>query len=102
MAKADRERLHLLLLERCPNVYFQPPSTVKLVYPCIIYSKTGTDTESANNQVYNMHTIYQLTVIEKDADGDLSDTLLKSFSLITVNTAYVMNNLYHTFLTLYY
>lgn len=105
MADIHRERLHVILLKLCPNAYFQPPSDVKMDYPCIVYAKATPDTVRANNQVYGMSRAYTLTVIEDDPeeyDGGLPETIVKSFAMCDWNTQYVADNLYHTSLTLYY
>lgn len=102
MANIHRERLHGLLLQLVPHAYFQPPSSVMLVYPCIVYAKSSMDTIRANNKVYGMHTAYTLTVIEKDPDSQLSDTIIQSFAMCDFNAAFVADNLNHTSLTLYY
>ena len=35
------------------NVYFQPPATVKMQYPCIIYKRNVMDAAYANNSKYS-------------------------------------------------
>lgn len=34
----------------CKNVYFQPPESVKLLYPCIVYKRSAGDTRFADNK----------------------------------------------------
>lgn len=34
------------------NVYFQPPASVKIKYPAIVYSRKSIDNNFANNTVY--------------------------------------------------
>ena len=34
------------------NVYFQPPSSVKMNYPCIVYSLSRISVKKANNKLY--------------------------------------------------
>ena len=36
------------------QVYFQPPATIKLSYPCIIYSIGIGNAKYANNKTYNI------------------------------------------------
>lgn len=102
MAKADRERLHDKLLMFCSNVYFQPPSSTKMVYPCIVYNKSGVDTLNANNRNYKLSDVYQVTVIDRDPDTVIPETLVRTFSMCSVTTTFVSDNLNHTVLTLYY
>ena len=51
----NRLMLHEKLVELVgnQNVYFQPPASVKLSYPCVIYSIGNGDAKHANNKVYN-------------------------------------------------
>ena len=57
MAKT-RQDLQNYLKTLVANVYFQPPENVKLIYPCIIYSRTRIDGTFANNDVYRYAGIY--------------------------------------------
>lgn len=66
-----RLKLHEKLLEICPNVYFNPPESVKLVYPCIIYNRSNGNTTYADNNPYTFHTNYQITIIDKDPDSEM-------------------------------
>ena len=53
MAK-DRLSLHekLIAILGYPNVYFQPPPTLVLKYPCIIYKLDDISTFHANDKKY--------------------------------------------------
>ena len=84
------------------NVHFQPPESVKLVYPCIIYSRDDYDIDRADNSAYKRTQGYEVLVIEKDADSDLTEKLLDHFQMIRVSRYYTSDNLYHTALRLYY
>ncbi len=42
-------RLFLVSLLGSDNVYFQPPPTVKMQYPCIVYKRDYLNTEFADN-----------------------------------------------------
>lgn len=102
MANVHRERLHGVLRKLCPNVYFQPPSDVRMIYPCIVYAVASMDTVRANNKVYGMHTAYTITVIDRDPENEIPATMLSSFAMCDWNASFVADNLNHTSLTLYY
>ena len=68
---APRLQLHDLLESLVPNVYFQPPTNVKLVYPCIIYKRDFAETEFADNNPYSHTLRYAITVIDRDPDSDI-------------------------------
>ena len=55
------------------NVYFQPPESIRLSYPCAIYELTDMDTVYANNKPYRVDKAYQITIIDKDPDSKIPD-----------------------------
>lgn len=66
---ASRSDLHTLLLTICPNVYFQTPETMKLVYPCIIYKRDWALTNFSDNFPYKIVKRYQLTIVDRNPDS---------------------------------
>lgn len=84
------------------RVYFQPPETVKLRYPCIIYELSGINTRKANNQLYNAKKRYSLTLITRDPDTSYPDLILKSLQYCSFNRYFQMDNLNHYVFDLYY
>ena len=55
------------------NVYFQPPPTVQMKYPCIIYKRSDVKTKFADNKPYSREKSYQVTVIDSDPDSLIPD-----------------------------
>ena len=84
------------------NVYFQPPESLRLQYPCIVYFKLGFKTQQADNKNYVVTQKYDVIVIYDDPDEDISKRMLEHFQKISFNTSYTADNLYHDKLTLYY
>lgn len=82
------------------NVYYQPPESIKLKYPCIIYELGNIDKVPADNIAYLKHKRYTLTLIHQDADSDLPDKLLDHFQYISFDRPYKADNLYHEVFTL--
>lgn len=56
-----------------PNVYFQPPESKKLNYPCIIYQLDDYEVMHADNKPYAVTKCYQATVVDKDPDSGIKD-----------------------------
>ena len=83
------------------NVYFQPPETLKLKYPCIIYSLSDIYARSADDSHYSMQKAYTITVISRDPDNAIAESLL-AYPKTRFDRRYVVDNLYHDILTLYY
>lgn len=69
----DRLELHELLcgLLGNRNVYFQPPSSVQMKYPAIVYSRDDIENTFADNTVYTQNYAYQITVIDKNPDSEI-------------------------------
>lgn len=57
------------------NVYFQPPESFKLTYPCIVYSRSDIDTTFANNAPYSHTREYTITVMDPDPDSDIPNQI---------------------------
>lgn len=51
------------------HVYFQPPESIQMVYPCIVYKRDVIDSNFANNKNYKHLTRYQVTAIDLDPDS---------------------------------
>lgn len=84
------------------NVYFQPPSTVSISYPCIIYNIGNGDVKRANNNLYSYTNNYQLTMIYKKPMVDIIETMLRSFQMCKLDRTYVSDNLYHYVFSIYF
>lgn len=84
------------------HVYFQPPESIRLVYPCIVYSKSDVRTRYADNRMYNDSDLYDITVIDKDPDSIIYKDILKSFQMCSFNRFFTSDNLNHNVLNLYY
>jgi hypothetical protein len=100
----QRLELHaeLVSLLGTNNVYYQPPATVQLHYPAIIYELSSITTRNADNMHYINTRRYSVTVIDTNPDSILSQTILDSFERCTFDRRFASDNLYHDVLTLYY
>lgn len=101
---ASRLNLHeeLCALLGTRKVYFQPPESVHIEYPCIIYSVSGADSQYADDKLYNITTQYSVQVVGTNPDSALAYDIAKHFSMCRYLKRFVMNNLYHDNLLLYY
>lgn len=82
------------------NVYFDPPESVKMKYPAIVYKRAKTNTISADNKKFIYYDRYEVTFIRKDADNDVVDAILE-FPYCEHNSQYKASDLYHDVFTLY-
>lgn len=99
---ASSLNLQAELTSLCPNVYFQPPESVKLMYPCIVYKRVIGNTRFADNDKYSYKRCYELTVIDRDPDRSLYEKVFMHFPMCKEDRGFVSENLYHNTLTLYY
>lgn len=83
------------------HVYFQPPESVKMKYPAIVYSLDDLKTDRADDRIYNMKTGYSVTLIDKNPDSGYFYKILE-IPLCKFNNAYPADNLNHFNFTIYY
>lgn len=83
------------------NVYFQPPSSVKMNYPAIVYSRKKPEIRFANNGVYAHLQCYEVTVIDKNPDSEIAVKLFNR-PLTGFDRHYKADNLNHDTFTLYH
>lgn len=76
---ASRIDLHNVLVNilGSRNVYFQPPESIKINYPCIIYSRSKMNSTVASNMVYVQNFQYEIVTVYKDPDSDLPKKMSK-------------------------
>ena len=83
------------------NVYFQPPSSVKMKYDAIVYSRKNIENVFANNGVYNQYECYEVVVIYRDPDSDIPRKISK-LPMCRFDRHYEIDNLNHDVFTIYY
>lgn len=84
------------------HVYFQPPASVKLQYPCIIYKLNSVRDTHANDKTYLRMKQYQMIYITKEPDDPMQDTLNDLQYCTMVQQPYASDNLYHFVYNIYY
>ena len=84
------------------NVYFQPPESIRLNYPCIIYSRSSGEIEFANDMPYGYTKSYDVTIIDQDPDSEFVDKMYMAFPMIRFNRHYTSDNLNHDVFTIFY
>lgn len=57
------------------NVYFQPPSSVEMKYPAIVYNLEDIVNRFANDGVYLSERVYTVTVIDEDPESPITDKM---------------------------
>lgn len=85
-----------------PNhCYYQPPESIKLKYPCIIYERVSYSSRRADDSDYITHKRYTVTLIYKDPDSDLPDKV-EALPMCMHDRHFVRDNLHHDIFTVYW
>lgn len=92
------ERLCEILGSR--NVYFQPPESVKIKYPAIVYNRDFIENRHANDGVYIQSPRFSLTVIDKDPESEIVDKI-SMLPKCRFDRHFASDNLYHDVFTIY-
>ena len=100
---ASRQKLHNQLAEiigDSKRVYFQPPESIKLTYPCIIYFYEPPKDDYADDRLYKTKDRYTVTIIDRDPDSPYKETI-RELKYCSADRPYRADNLYHFVFTIY-
>lgn len=100
---ALRPELQTLLVDilGSDNVYFQPPPTIKMTYPCIVYRRDYAETVFAENLPYKITKRYQVTVIDPNPDSDIPMKIAK-LPMCVFDRFFTSDNLNHDVYNLFF
>lgn len=103
MAEASRLKLHEELCELLGSrhVYYQPPESLKMTYPAIVYSRNRIDNDFADDCVYKQKHSYEIVVIDEDPDSEIVEKVSR-LPACRFDRHYTAENLNHDTFTLYY
>lgn len=101
---ASRLSLHTEITEglNIKNAYFQPPATIKMKYPCMIYSLSNASILHADDVTYLYTRRYQLTYVTPNPDDSKIDEIPHYFKMCSFVRHFVSDNLNHYIYDLYY
>lgn len=104
MARLDRRleldaRLRRILGSN--NLYFEPPASVTMHYPCVRYARERIYTNYADNKAYLGRQRYNVILIYYDVDSDLIDKVLYNEEglVFSHERHYVADGLHHDVFT---
>lgn len=83
------------------NVYFQPPASIRMNYPAIVYSRSDIVNTHANNAVYAQTKAYEVVVIDFDPESQIVDKVSK-LPMCMFDRHYTVDNLNHDVFVLYF
>lgn len=82
--------------------FFQPPESLKLSYPCIVYSRERPDVARADNLMYKKVRRYAVTYLTYDPDDSLIDGIEDYFPMCRLVRTNCLHGLNHYHYDLYY
>jgi hypothetical protein len=91
----------LISLLGSPNVYFQPPPNVQMIFPCITYRRDFEQIEYADDNPYMHKKRYLVTVIDRNPDSDIPEKIA-SLPLCVYDRFYTSDNLNHDVYKLFF
>lgn len=99
---AQRLEFHKQLVEALGsrNVYFQPPESVQLTYPCIVYERSRADSKFGDNTNWMYTPRYSVTLISRNPDEPVLD-VLADMPMSTFERHFVSHNLHHDVFNIY-
>ncbi len=83
------------------NVYYQPPESIKIKYPAIVYRRNDIDNNFADDIVYMQNHTYQIIVIDADPDSEIVDRVSR-LPMCRYDRHYTSDNLNHDIFILNY
>jgi len=90
-------KLHEIL----DHVYFQPPATITMSYPCIVYSLSGEKPIRADDKKYANTKRYTITVVDTNPDSQYPD-MVGELPFSSAERPYTADGLYHYPYTVYF
>ncbi len=76
------------------NVYFQPPPSKKMNFPCIVYERARLNTDYADNKPYKIDKVYYITYVDTNPDSDMP-LKLANLPMCAFQRHYVSDNKYY-------
>ena len=83
------------------NAYFQPPESIKIQYPAIIYNLDSIGNAFADNSVYKSQKRYSVFVVDSDPDSLIIDKIA-GLPTCRFDRHYEKDNLNYDVFTIYF
>lgn len=92
----NRLTLHQTLVDilGSNHVYYNPPESLKLEFPCIVYNISTINSVKADNKNYINYDAYKIIVVSKKVDNPAIRSILELPRTRYVNR-YTRDGLYH-------
>ena len=85
------------------HVYYQPPETIRMKYPAIVYDLYRVNQQYGDSLNYRIIPQYNITFIDRETNLDWIDAMLETFqNYCYYERSYTAENLVHYSFMLYY
>jgi len=97
-------RDQLYLIHDTENVYYDPPESISMEYPCFRFELNNLDVKHADNKAYSKKLRWAVTYITRDVEEieQVSDEMLEHFKYCNFDTSFRADNLEHAVFNLYF
>lgn len=82
------------------RVYYNPPPSLKMQYPCIVYNLANLAARHADNIPYKFHDMYSVTHIYTKTEQEAVSRKLREQPGFLYDRSFVLDNLHHDVFTL--
>lgn len=83
------------------NVYYQPPESIKMTYPCIKYRLNDININKADDISYIKNRRYELIIMDTKPDNKAIDDIL-NLPYTSYERHYEVDRVYHDVIYIYY
>lgn len=83
------------------EVYYQPPASIHMRYPAIVYNRYNIRSRSADNIKYLTNVVYNVIVIDRNPDSEIVKRML-DLPYCQYGRHYTADNLNHDSFILYW
>ena len=81
------------------NIYYDPPESMFMEYPAIVYKKTRMPSTYADNVKYIKRMAYEVSIIAEDPDTKYVD-IIRDFKFSSFDRHYIADDLHHDVFTI--
>ncbi len=97
-------RAQLYLIHDTENVYYDPPESIRMDFPCFRFELNNFDVSHADNKAYSKKPRWAVTYITRDIEEieQVAEEMLEHFKYCNFDTSFRADNLEHAVFNLYF